>query len=236
MSCQPSYSYRPIFVPSPDNFPGGNDSSIPTFIEKRSRLFAGGTFFRSKNASSSSNLIQVEYISVVGGVQLNVYSNGTLVESFGPVPGPETPIINPLSPPPTICVPTVNSSMRLLVNDISNFIQMPQIDFGGESASSGPAAIFDASHLPTDVIPGDDCSNLFLPTFLTGSSGPPEDNSSLLTIRTGPERSLVVVTIGEIINDNSFDDGQLQDLLPNEKIRQWDGFNWIPFITNADCI
>lgn len=208
---------------------------MPAFIEERSRVFAGGTFFRSKNAGSTSNLIEVEYVSS-GGVLLNVYDNGILVESFGPVPGPEVSVPNPTPPPATTCTPTVNPAMRALVNGNSNYIQMPTLDYGGEPANASPIAIFNSSNPPDDpVTPGDDCSFFFGPTFLSGGSGPPTDSSTLATIRTGPERSMVIVTLTEIINDDASDDGRLFDPPPPEKVRQYDGTDWIPYIPNADC-
>lgn len=229
--CSPSYSYRPNFTPTCSYFGQagcitGQDCKAPSFLEKRARLFAGGTFFRSKNAGSSANLIAVEVINVTvgSGILLNVYNDGTLVETYGPVASDN------VSP----CSPTAADDFRSLVNANTNsLIEMPPIDYGGEPFAT--TAVFDEDNAPEDMVPGDDCMNLFPPTNLSGGEGPPTDDQTLASIRTGPERSLVIVKLTEIINNDPTDDGKLVEP-PFEKVRQWNGVDWVGYAPNSDCV
>lgn len=216
-------------IPMP---PEQQTATAPGFPEKRSRLFAGGTFFRSKLGSTSANLIEVAYrVNPSDSDQffLDVYNDGTLEETFGPV---NFDVPDLLATEPPFCVLSANATMRGLVNEVSDFIQMPPLDFGGNAG--GPSE-FEAGNLPSDDPPGDDCAVAFSRTFLTGGNGPPTDASSLNSIYTGPERTLVILTVTEIVNDNSSDPGILVDPPPDQKVRQFDGVGWIPYIPNEDC-
>ena len=224
--CRPSYiideSYIPTSTPT-------EPAVAPSFNETRSRLFAGGTFFRSKNGSTSANLISIEYVDDAGSIRLNVYDNNVLTETFGPVAF-DAPDLGAIDPP--LCVLSANPAMRLLVNEVSNLIQMPPLDHGG---SAGGAATWTAANLPDDTIPGDDCAVLFVKISLTGGDGPPTDASGLASIYTGPERTLSILRLTEIVLDTSADPGILVDPPSNKKVIQWDGNNWIPYIPNTEC-
>ena len=229
--CRPPYDYRPDFTPSVDA--EGPDCSAPGFIETRARLFAGGTFFRSVNAGATQNRISVEYVIPVSTIVLNVYYKDVLRESFdsGLTPEPPPP---PLGSPPSAadCTGTVAKALRTMVNGTSQYIEMPPIDHGG--TEFGPR-LFQASNGASQTPPGDDCDNLFGPTYLSGGSGPPRTSAGLAAIRTGPERSMVILRRTEIITKTAADPGLLVDPPANQKVRQWDGEEWVPYVPNADC-
>lgn len=220
LDCRPPYDFVPDFRPD-------GQCTAPGFVEKRARLFAGGTFFRSKNAGSSQNLIAVQFTKPGSTVVLNVYNNGVLVESFDSGTFSEIP-----PPEPSECDGDVAKALRTLVNSGSDFIEMPPIDHGG--TSFGPEE-FIASNSPSSTPPGDDCDTLFGPTNLSGGSGPPTTEAGLAGIRTGPQRALVIVQLTEVINNNSSDLGLLVNP-PSGKVRQFDGVDWIPYTPNSDCV
>jgi hypothetical protein len=223
LDCRPPYAYRP-------NFTENGQCTAPGFIEKRARLFAGGTFFRSKNAGEGMNLIAVEYTQPTTTVVLNIYDDGALVETWDSGVTPETP---PVGSPSPDCAGTVAAALRVIVNANSNYIEMPSVDYGGVSFALQP--IFLASNPPSSTPPGDDCDNLFGPTTLADGEGPPTDDTGLASIRTGPDRSMVILRETEIVNNNASDQGLLVTPPQDQKVRQWDGFNWIQYVPNADC-
>ena len=224
--CRPDYVINGDYIPSSTPT---EPAVAPSFNETRARLFNGGTFFRSKNGSSSANLIEVEYEDQAGSLILNVYDNGALVETFGPVPYDTD---DPTATEPPYCILSTNAIFRSLVNEVSNLIQMPTLDYGG---TAGGSPIWDANNLPSDGIPGDDCAYVFSRTHLTGGSGPPTDDSGLSSIYTGPERTLVILRLTEIVLDTSSDLGIMVDPPENRKVSQWDGNNWIPYAPNTEC-
>lgn len=226
--CSPPYDYRPpAWVPNVQQ-------TAPGYSETRARLF-NETLYRSKLPGITQNQIQIELKPAVPGPGwvLNVYdTTGALAETFTTSMVDSTSP-NPTPPPATICVPKVADALRTLVNAGSSLIEMPTTDHGG-TVSSTP--IFMSSNDPTMSPPGDDCVVAFGPTFL--ADGSPLGNASSLPlspsgISTGPERTMLIVTLSEIVTGTAADNGQLVDI-PN-KGRQWDGTDWIPYIPNADC-
>jgi len=225
--CSPPYEYRPTFTPN-------GQCTAPGFTEKRARLFAGGTFFRSKDAGVDSNLIAIEFIlknSPASDVLLNVYNNTVLVETFDSEVGLELSIGSP-------CIPIVSPALRSKVNSTSQFIEMPVLDGGAQptilshntiDCTSTPPVFPDPIFLLSD----EKCAFLFGPTNLSGGDGPPEDDSTLASIRTGPERTLVIVQLSEICGAGASDTGYLYN--PLAKGRQWDGTDWIQYVPNSDC-
>lgn len=221
--CRPDYSYRPNFTPSVGS--GGPDCAAPVYEERRARLFAGGTFFRSKNGGESANLISIELLSSGSpiGWSLNVYVDGVLEETF-------TTTQTEVGGSP--CPPQVAAALRVDVNANSNVIEMPPIDYGGSAVATDP--IFDTTS-SDPLIPGDRCVTSFGPTPLSGGDGPPTDDTTLPTIRTGPERSLIILALSEIIDREASDPGILETPPQDEKVRQWNGISWVAYIPNEDC-
>lgn len=76
-SCLPSYNYEPVFVSS------STTCQAPGYDEHRSRLTAGGGFFRSAAQGPDRNLIEAEFTAGV----FRIYFNGSLVESYSQTSG-----------------------------------------------------------------------------------------------------------------------------------------------------
>lgn len=213
LDCSPPYSYRPTFSSSGSPL---LKSKAPSFFEHRSRLFAGGTFFRSKLIISSievqgliCNDISVESSRVSNGAGSYTYTisvnfQGNPVESY---------IVtqNELASPP--CSNNPIDTIRNNINLNSNYISMPArstdaFDIGG-----------------TD----DECWSTFAEISMSGGSGGPSDGATIATIRTGPERTVFILSSTEDAN------GYSSDPPAERKVQQWDGVTWITYTPNADC-
>lgn len=210
MSCSPPYTFRPKFIPS--DIP----SIAPGYPEHRSRLTAGGTFFRSIEQGQDRNNITLELIKTGGfspfTFTLNIRFNGNLVETFTQLQT-ETPTVIP--PPPTTCSGGI-SGLRTQVN-ASNFIQMTARGFD----------IFDGG---LDD-PGN-CLSPFAEQNMVGGDGEPPISTPLInSIRTGPERTIIIITTTE---DNT---GSPVTPPASKRIKQFDGTNFITFrnLIPGDC-
>lgn len=64
---------------------------------------------------------------------------------------------------------------------------------------------------------------VFSPVKLTGGAGGPRDAGALSVIRTGPERSMCIITTTE---DYS---GAEVTPPPDRRVRQWNGFKWVSY-------
>jgi len=201
MSCDPRYDYRPV------SFVGGAAPSIaPGFHEHRSRLFAGGTFFRSIRQGSIRNSISLEAIVVGGGPQtvtLNVRFQGVLSETF--VITQTTSV----GPPPT-CNGIAN--LRAAVNNVitgSKLIEMRTRGFD----------FFD-----NGVDDSDDCVVAFSNTSMTGGSGEPDpifERPFIDAIRTGPERTMIIIRTTEDITGFPITPPSTR------RVKQFDGKKWV---------
>lgn len=96
--------------------------------------------------------------------------------------------------------------------ETSQYIEMPTLGFD----------IFDPRDVETDDL------TTFAPTALEGGVGPPTDDATIGSINTGPERTLVMVITTEDEHGNPVTPGV-------GRIRQWNGFAWIPYFSNGDC-
>jgi len=214
--CRPFYAKDSSYIPSSTPT---EPAEAPSYFEVRGRINAGGTFFRTKDATSDS--IEIEYVnnpSNSSEIILNVYYIGVLTETFGPV-AKDTPV------DPDPCVPTTNNQMRVLVNGNSNLIEMPTLDYGGSAFATVPT--WDSSTNET-------CVTLFAKAAFSGGEGLPP-TSIVNTIFTGPERTLIVLQLTEIDQHNSSDLGILSDPISTRKVFQFDGIDWITYIPNSDC-
>jgi hypothetical protein len=203
MSCSPSYSFRPTDRSSPVQ------SSAPGFVEHRSRLFAGGTFFRSIEQGQDQNDISLEAIITPTDITLNVYVLAVLQETF------VVPQVFVIGGPPDFIGSCSGGipALRAAVNDSitgSNIIEMPVRGFD----------IFDFG---TD--PVDDCLSAFSTISMAGGSGPPAgaNQAFLDSIFTGTERTLVIIITTEAANGFPITPGA------DRRVRQWDGTQWIQY-------
>lgn len=102
-------------------------------------------------------------------------------------------------------------ALRNIVNASSKFIEMPLLGVD----------VFDTRTDEDDTLMGG--LEPFPRTYMTGGDGGPTDGSSLAAIRTGPERSLIIIATTEDYNGNPV-------VKPyNQRIYQWSGASWIPY-------
>ena len=205
MSCPPPYNYRPSIPPA-------KNAAAPTYAEHRSRLFAGGTYFRSIDQGQKENRISLQLQDNVdfgsgadpNNFRLTVRYDGTPVETY----------------------------------DITQIVNM--MDGSGDGIGKLRAATASSEYiemyprgadLAYDVtpgnppIPGGDNIILtsFVQTYMSGGSGVPEDGSLIARINTGPERTMAIITSSEKQN------GISDDPLPHRRVQQWNGDVWISY-------
>ena len=211
MSCQPSYDYRPTDRPAP------SISSALVYTEHRSRLFAGGTFFRSIEQGTSENNTSLEAIIANDEITFNVYILGVLQETFNV---PQVLVI-PIPPALPHCTGGINA-LRAAINDGvtgSNIIEMPARGFD----------VFDIGGMD----PESNCLSAFGPINLAGGSGPPSTANQpfLDALNTGTERSIIMIDTTENVTGKSVDPSILR------RIQQWDGTQWIQYanIVQGSC-
>lgn len=146
MSCDPTYEYTPTERPEPAN------SVAPTYEEHRSRLFAGGTFFRSVDLGSVSlnNIL----LQIKNSNTLQVWISGMLVEQF---------------------VPAANTigALRTAVNASSNLITMPTrgtdfYDLGAIDDSALPTINFGFAYMSGATGIPSPITQPFLDSIFTG--------------------------------------------------------------------
>jgi len=215
--CSPIYTYRPVFVASATPCAAG------VYTEHRSRLFAGGTYFRSQYLIGSpgvevqgtiNNDISLEIQKATGSPVLPTGTfEYTLIVRF------QTSIVETYtvtqiedSEPP--CSDDAIGTLRTDVNANSDYISMP---------GRGSDTEFD------DTGTDSDCLSEFTESSMTGGSGGPSDDSALSGLRTGPDRSIIIIATTE--------DTDGEPIAPSaaKKVQQWDGSAWITYTPNADC-
>jgi hypothetical protein len=209
MSCEPSYTYRPTFSS------GSTPCAAPAYTTTRSRVTVTPPpqtvgpqplFFRSKHQNAEANNIAVEMINGPGStIQLNVVYNGAIVKSYGGlIEG-------------TVGQITILRNM-IEVSDPNNYIEMPPVGFD----------ILDLRGVETD---GDNITEAGISTFprtpLTGGQGAPTDANVIPTIRTGPERTLFIVSTEEDIT------GAPTSPPASRRVQQWNGHAWISYCNNV---
>lgn len=232
MSCEPSYIYRPLFGASSNKAPSLLDCTAPAGDKHRSRLFAGGTYFRSINQGPNENNIELEVVLVVGSgtsgnFQLNIYLSGGVspVETFGPFS--QLPIYS--GSPVGGCSPTAIAALRSAVGYDSTL--------GCSGSSTNNSSYIEM--LPRGCDTGFDsggadsgCLTAFSRTAMSGGS-PIIPASYIPTteyqdpIRSGPARTLFIVPREE----NYI--GQMVPTTADRRLIQWDGSQWIYYGNNA---
>jgi hypothetical protein len=207
MSCQPPYDYRPIAAPVAD-------CVAPVFTEHRSRLFGGGTYFRSLKQTPSQNRISLQVTNIGGNTlrltvryyeNLNEAATATEIYDVTQIVGSGDGTLT--------CDTNAIPSLRAAVNGVSQYIEMyPRgtdlgFDYRGE-----------------DVIVTDNgCLIVFPETFMFGASGGPTGVEPIARIDTGPQRTII------IINSTEKENGESTNPPSERKIQQWNGTEWIPY-------
>jgi hypothetical protein len=220
---------------------------MPKTNETRSRLWAGGTFFRSISAGSAMNFIELTISNPTGNVfvltvnRLDPITNNILEQEIytvteavilgAPAIPPDPNIPNDPGTPAGTDKSSAIPALRSLVNTNSVLIKMKEraIDADGIPVIP-PPDIYDT---------GGDASSIsaFSSVLMSGASGAPIPPPS--TLRTGPERSMFYVESSEYHpplypGDPSFnnEDGHLS---PVYKTIEWNGdiHSWVhyqPFV------
>lgn len=205
-NCAPSYGYIPTFV-SEDV-----QCTAPGYAEARARLFIldstyilppdiNGLFFRSKQFSDTCNQIAVEN----NGTLFQIFKDDVIIRSYPVLSGSGS-------------IADLRSKLEGL-NSIPYNIPDPDI----EMTPMFPIGNYDINDNIRTI--EDDTIGLFVfdKMLLTGGSGPPIDDSVLPSIRTGPERSLIIITTSEDIH------GNITQPPVSRKVQQWNGNEWISY-------
>ena len=207
LDCSPCYEGRP------ETEPGAPSALLITEASSRSRLFAGGTFFRSKLTVSGSsdfqgslcNDISLSVVSAGTDFDLIVYFEGAEVERYSTTQSLSCSMVMPSSAIDELRTQTATSL----------YISMPArgTDEQDEDVMMLP---------PTD----DPCLSFFSLTAMSGGAGPSE--ADVAAIRTGPERTIAYVE--EIENGNGA-------LISSRTLSQWnfDTLQWVAYVLDADC-
>ena len=200
MSCSPSYSYRPTFVA------GTSPCVAPGYPEHRARVTVAGLFFRSKEFGPDQNDISVEIPTTgINSGKFVVYVAGSVVETYAP----------------TLGVGGIASLRSLITANTNSVIEMPALNYDIYDTRSEEN---DTAGDPLAVPPTTDGGLIaFTQTHLFGGAGGPISPAGLASIRTGPERSIVIITTTEDAT------GATVDVPLSRKTRQWNGEHWINY-------
>lgn len=199
-NCPPQYNYRPTnFIASPVA------CSAPLYAEHRSRLTAGNAFFRSKKQGPEENLISLECVELPTPT-FNIYVDNVLVRSYTVVLGYGG-------------IADLRSQLNVDLDPATLPIEMPAINFD----------IYDTRVPPEEYTDGITTVGLesFPLTSLAGGSGGPTTDVGLSSVRTGPERTLFILTTTEDV------DGHDITPPPSTRVRQWNGVEWISYCNLA---
>ena len=176
----------------PDFTPSRTQKCIaPFFHEHRSRLFEDEMFFRSIDQGPETNQLELEIV----GAGLNIYFYDTFVENF-------------LTSSGTGSIALLRAAVSHPVTG-SKYIEMPILGFD----------VFDKRLTEDDTATGG--VTPFIRTFMKGGSGPPTDDAGLAGIRTGPERSLIILASTEILNGSPITPPWYR------RVQQWNGYDWV---------
>jgi len=206
LDCSPCYEGAPDIVP-------GAPSALPQESLARSRLFAGGTFFRSKYAVPGDsdfqgvicNSIALQVVAIGTDWDLIVFFQDVEVERYSTTQALNCSVMLPSSAISDLRTQTAASS----------YISMPPrgSDEQDEDVLMMP---------PTD----DPCLSFFTKTNMTGGVGPGE--ADVTTIRTGPDRTIAFINTKENANGTP---------VSSRTLIQWnyDISQWVSYALDADC-
>lgn len=220
----PSYKWRPKFTP------GSESCRILKYNEKRARLIAGGTFFRSKDVGAHWNSVNLTLIAVAANSGMFNNPNPTAHSRWNPL----------WTGTPTIVV-------ELMVqHDFSNYLDYYYVEQGEVNIMPPPECTTNAIGELREQISGDTLSLIEMPTIdvqAPWNDSPNEDGVCLLSpftgtlaggdsgpaggsgVRTGPEKAVININQSE----KGSATGQLQTI---QELREYNGSIWIPFSGN----
>lgn len=213
-NCEPAYAYRPIFSSSE------TDQCLAlSYVEHRSRAVItpdatdlavySSLFFRSRQFGVETNQLQIECVEDPTPC-VRVYYNSVLVETY------------------LISIGTAGSIGDLrtqITNNATSLIDMPPLNF---DVYDQRTAEDDSGALGVPNMPG---IGPFSLTTLSNGAGPPSTIANLALLRTGPDRSIIIITTTEDVH------GQDIEAPPSRRIQQWNGLAWISYCNNiqGDC-
>lgn len=199
-NCSPSYAYRP------SNFVASSVSCYaPYFAEHRSRLVAGNAFFRSKSQGPSGNTIAVECVDIPSPT-FNIYVNNVLVRSYSVL----------------LIAGGIADLRAQLTNDpIPSEVPIEMMALGYDIYDT--RTFEDTNESLVDPVTPYTGLATFPHTLLSGGSGGPTTSEGLSTIRTGPERTIFILS--------STEDAHGTDIFPpsSRRVQQWNGVEWISY-------
>ena len=133
---------------------------------------------------------------------------------------------------PTLGVGGIERLRTLITANTDSIIEMPVLnydiyDLRADENDSGGSGAVPPPVLPTDppaadAIP-DHGLHYITETHLIGGEGGPSTSGGLAAIRTGPERSIVIIVTTEDHPGNTI------DVPLDRKTRQWNGRTWISY-------
>lgn len=222
LNCEPCYDGRPDYDPSLGT------AILPKFDLSRSRLFAGGTFFRSKlgpgdTQSGETNNIALEVVNTaLDEMTLYVYYNNIEVESYAVFQDDECTAGGDPPPPPAVGINVGIPSLRTATAS-SAYITMPARTTDAQDPCE---LVLFVLVCPSDAA----CLSVFAKTNMTGGDGLPLE-AEVPAIRTGPDRTFVFIDSKEDAN------GFIGDPGPGENLNQWnfDTSEWTSYVIDADC-
>lgn len=186
-------SCTPSYTYRPNFTSGSNKCIAPWFVEHRSRLTEDQAFFRTIKQGPETNYVELWLTSSL----LSVYFESVLVETFSASTGAGS-------------IAALRSAVENPITG-SNYIEMPTLGYD----------IFDPRSSEDDGPTGG--LTPFSRTYMRGGSGPPTTDAGLAGIRTGPERSLIILATTE--ND------QGSPITPPwySRVQQWNGAAWVTY-------
>ncbi len=231
LDCAPCFTGRPTIIP-------GAGSILPQEPLRRSRKFAGGTFFRSKltvpgNADFQGDLCNDISLEVILTGNSGGNDNFDLVVYIANVNTITADTITSTADDNTITADSddvdveverysVTQSETCNIFEPSNTIADLRTQTATSLYISMPARGSDAQDSGID----NDCLSAFIKSNMAGGTGP--GAAQLPTIRTGPDRSIVFVTSTENASGTP---------TTSKTLIQWDFDNlqFIAYILDADC-
>ena len=221
LDCSPcSITNRPCYDPALGT------AVLPKYNLARSRLEAGGTFFRSKLGVGDTQGIETNDIALaventaIDEMTLIVYYNDVEVERFAVFQVDNCTAPGEPPPPAGIGDGVGIPSLRAATSS-SEYISMP-----ARTTDAQDACVF---VLELECPADDSCLSTFSKTNMSGGSGPTE--ASVPSIRTGPDRTFIFIDSKEDANGVIFDPG------PGANLNQWnfDTLEWGAYVIDADC-
>lgn len=210
---------------------------LPTFSERRGRLSAAGSFFRSVFSGSLGNQVNItiDWLDSIGDVTTNQFDmtdvrvtvDGT--NENGSTFSQIYTVAQSVFGSPEIWVNGIDAMRTAINNDPLNIVSMPLIDIeSGFNKDSGSP--FSGTGSPPNTDHPDRLDMLSI-TSLSGATGPPIDTPSLDVINTSDAITICYIDNAEHTNLITPQNAKLNDANPtsnvfNVSVKEWTGTTW----------